>query len=86
MTVARSLVNRPEIVWADEPTGNLDSENAGEVMSLLTRMNAENQQTFVIVTHAREVAVRTDRIVQMVDGLIVDEERMERAATGGGDG
>ena len=70
VTVARSLVNRPEIVWADEPTGNLDSENAGEVMSLLTRMNAENQQTFVIVTHSDEVAALTHRTIRMRDGRI----------------
>ena len=70
VTVARSLVNRPEIVWADEPTGNLDSENAGEVMSLLTRMNAENQQTFIIVTHSDEVAALTHRTIRMRDGRI----------------
>ena len=70
VTVARSLVNRPEIVWADEPTGNLDSENAGEIMGLLTRMNAENQQTFIIVTHSDEVAALTHRTIRMRDGRI----------------
>ncbi len=70
VTVARSLVNRPEIVWADEPTGNLDSENAGEVMELMTRLNAENRQTFVIVTHSDEVAALTHRTIRMRDGRI----------------
>ena len=70
VTVARSLVNRPEIVWADEPTGNLDSENAAEVMELMTRLNVENQQTFVIVTHSDEVAALTHRTIRMRDGRI----------------
>ena len=73
MTIARSLVNQPEIVWGDEPTGNLDSENSGEIMDLLCELNATNGQTFVIVTHADDVAARANRIVRMGDGLIVDE-------------
>ncbi|MEX0785447.1 MAG: ABC transporter ATP-binding protein [Dehalococcoidia bacterium] len=80
VTIARSLVNDPAIVWADEPTGDLDSTNADEIMDLMEELNASQSQTFVIVTHAREVAARTDRIVQMVDGLIVDEQRTERGA------
>jgi len=78
VTIARSLVNNPAIVWADEPTGDLDSASAGQIIDLMVELNISQGQTFVIVTHAREVAVRTDRIVQMVDGLIVDEERTER--------
>jgi len=78
VTIARSLVNDPAIVWADEPTGDLDSGNAGEIMDLMVELNDSQHLTFVIVTHAREVATRTDRIVQMVDGLIVDEELTER--------
>lgn len=70
VTVARSLVNTPEIVWADEPTGNLDSENARDVMNLMIKLNAENNQTFVIVTHSDEVAELTDRTIFMRDGVI----------------
>lgn len=73
VTIARALVNRPEIVWADEPTGNLDSENAGEVMELLIRLNKELDETFVIVTHSDAVAEMSHRTVRMRDGLIVDD-------------
>src|SRR5712691_8477035 len=71
VTIARALTNDPAIVWADEPTGNLDSEAATDVMDLLCRFNRENGQTFVIVTHDLEVGKRANRIVQMRDGSIV---------------
>ncbi len=80
VTIARSLVNEPAIVWGDEPTGDLDSTNAEEIMNLLCDLNETNRQTFVIVTHAHEVAARAHRIVRMVDGLIVDEERIKDLA------
>ena len=70
VTIARALVNTPAIVWADEPTGNLDSETSEEVMELLSRLNNEQGQTFVVVTHDPGVGARTDRIVRMRDGLI----------------
>ena len=70
VTIARSLVNTPEIVWADEPTGNLDIENAKDVMKLMIKLNAENNQTFVIVTHSDEVAELTNRTIFMRDGVI----------------
>ena len=73
VTIARALVNEPEIVWADEPTGNLDSANSEEIMDLLTRLNRENGQTFVVVTHSDEVAARTHRLISMRDGDIVDD-------------
>jgi putative ABC transport system ATP-binding protein len=72
VTIARALVNQPAIIWADEPTGDLDSETTGEIMDLLCRLNKDNQQTFVLVTHSDEVAKRADRIVRMRDGLIVN--------------
>ena len=68
--IARALVNRPEIVWGDEPTGNLDSENSEEVMDLLSRLNRENNQTFVLVTHSDTVASRANRVIRMRDGLV----------------
>jgi ABC-type lipoprotein export system ATPase subunit len=76
-TIARALVNDPAIVWADEPTGDLDSENAQDVVALMRRLNREHGLTFLIVTHDIRVGRATDRIVRMVDGQIVDEERLE---------
>ena len=73
VTVARALVNDPAIVWADEPTGDLDSANAGAIMTLIQRLNEENGQTFVIVTHDENVGGRCHRTVFMSDGLMVDE-------------
>ena len=74
VTIARSLVNDPAIVWADEPTGDLDSENATEIVELMRRLNLERGLTFLIVTHDIAVGRRTDRIVRMVDGAIRGEE------------
>jgi putative ABC transport system ATP-binding protein len=76
-TIARALVNEPAIVWADEPTGDLDSENAGEIVALMRRLNRERGLTFLIVTHDISVGRATDRIVRMVDGQIVGEELLE---------
>jgi len=78
VTIARALVNEPAIVWGDEPTGDLDSANADEIMQLMVEMNERNQQTFVIVTHDPRIAAVTHRIVYMVDGHIVDEKLTER--------
>ena len=71
VAIARALVNRPAIVWADEPTGNLDTESAAEIMALIRRLNQENGQTFVIVTHAADVASSARRLIRMRDGQIV---------------
>jgi ABC-type lipoprotein export system ATPase subunit len=75
VTIARALVNDPAIVWADEPTGDLDSENAEEIVTLMRKLNREQGLTFLIVTHDISVGRATDRIVRMVDGEIVGEER-----------
>ncbi|MFN0147799.1 MAG: ABC transporter ATP-binding protein [Dehalococcoidia bacterium] len=75
VTVARALVNNPAIVWADEPTGALDSTTAGEIMTLMETLNREQGLTFVIVTHAPEVGARCHRTIRMTDGRIVSEER-----------
>ena len=76
VTIARALVNEPAIVWGDEPTGDLDSTNANEIMDLLCDLNQKHRQTFVLVTHAREVAERTERIIRMQDGQIISDNRI----------
>ncbi|MHC1680481.1 MAG: ABC transporter ATP-binding protein [Methanomassiliicoccales archaeon] len=73
VTIARALVNRPALVWADEPTGDLDKKTADEVVALMRQLNRDNQQTFVIVTHDPEVGMKCDRIIHMRDGEIVDD-------------
>ncbi len=72
VTIARALVNQPYIVWADEPTGDLDSETASEIMDLMCQLNVENGQSFVLVTHSDDVGARAHRIIRMRDGEIVD--------------
>jgi putative ABC transport system ATP-binding protein len=73
VTIARALVNEPDIVWADEPTGDLDSTNAEEIINLMCRLNQERGVTFALVTHDISVGRRAHRIVRMKDGAIVDE-------------
>jgi len=70
VALARALVNTPRLILADEPTGNLDSENSKDVLSTLRRFNIEHRQTFVIVTHNAEVAAACDRTIRMRDGLV----------------
>lgn len=74
VTIARSLVNNPAIVWADEPTGALDSKSAGDIMGLLRQLNEEQDLTIVLVTHDPGVGRQCHRIVRMSDGVIVGEE------------
>jgi len=69
VTIARALVNNPAIVWADEPTGDLDSKTSQDIMDLMRRLNQENNQTFVIVTHSPQVGAQSDRVISMRDGL-----------------
>jgi putative ABC transport system ATP-binding protein len=73
VTIARSLVNDPTIVWADEPTGDLDSESAEQITALMRQLNIERGLTLLIVTHDIGVGRQTDRIVRMLDGRVVDE-------------
>ena len=75
MTIARALVNEPAIVWADEPTGALDSKTANEIIELMEQLNREQGQTFVLVTHDPRVGQRCHRLINMSDGQIVSEER-----------
>jgi ABC-type lipoprotein export system ATPase subunit len=76
-TIARSLVNDPAIVWADEPTGDLDSENAAEITDLMRHLNRERGLTFLIVTHDISVGRKADRIVRMLDGTVVEDQYLE---------
>lgn len=71
VAVARALINKPEIVFADEPTGNLDSANAKELHQLFFDLRKQFQQTFLIVTHNEELATQSDRVLHMKDGKIV---------------
>jgi putative ABC transport system ATP-binding protein len=75
VAIARALVNDPAIVWADEPTGNLDSETSAQIMDLLVRLNREQGQTLVLVTHDAIVSSRAHRILRMRNGQIVEETR-----------
>jgi putative ABC transport system ATP-binding protein len=81
VTIARSLVNDPAIIWADEPTGNLDAETSKQIMDLLCSLNKEKRQTFVVVSHDTSVGERANRVLRMRDG------RFEREyVPGQGDG
>lgn len=82
VAIARSIVNAPAILWADEPTGNLDTQTALKVIELLLQVNARTGQTVVMVTHDPNVGRRSHRILRMDSGVMVAEETGELAATG----
>ena len=71
VAIARALINEPALVLADEPTGNLDSENSQIVLEMLHKLNKELGQTIVMITHNPEAAARADRLIEMRDGLVV---------------
>jgi len=75
VAIARSLANGPSLLLADEPTGNLDSENAQSVLNLLIRLQQEQGRTMVLVTHDATIAERAGRILRMIDGRIVAEDK-----------
>jgi len=79
VTIARSLVNKPALIWADEPTGNLDSETSKEIVDLIVELNRKNKQTFIVVTHDPKVGQRMDRIVLMESGKITDDGRSQKS-------
>lgn len=72
VAAARALTNRPDIVFADEPTGSLDTHNRSELQALFFRLRRELGQTFVIVTHDEQFAAQTDRCIRLADGRVVD--------------
>jgi putative ABC transport system ATP-binding protein len=78
VAIARALINRPRVLLADEPTGNLDSASARDVMALLRATHDEDGQTIVLVTHDARVAARADRVIAMRDGAIAHETRLEQ--------
>jgi putative ABC transport system ATP-binding protein len=73
VAIARALANEPRVLLADEPTGNLDSATADEVVAILAKLSAERAVTVIIVTHAEEVAVRANRRLRMRDGRLLDQ-------------
>src|SRR5215207_7050842 len=83
VAIARALASEPAIVWADEPTGNLDSDTSQEVLDLLLRLNRENGQTFVVVTHDPGVGSRMDYTVRMRDGRIAEQPESSKEAASG---
>jgi predicted ABC-type transport system involved in lysophospholipase L1 biosynthesis ATPase subunit len=75
VAIARSLINKPKIVFADEPTGNLDTNTGAQIIQLLRKLNLETGQTFVLVTHDDKIAKESDRIIKLIDGRIINENR-----------
>lgn len=74
--IARALINNPEIILADEPTGALDSKTSEQIMELLVELNNEGK-TVIIITHEEEIAAYTDRIITLKDGLIIEDRRTD---------
>ena len=74
VSIGRALINNPALMLADEPTGNLDSENSREIVSLLRKFNKENNQTVIIITHDERIAMSADRVISIADGKITRDE------------
>jgi putative ABC transport system ATP-binding protein len=73
VAIARALINTPRLLLADEPTGNLDSRTATDVLGLLARLRRENQVTVIIATHDPQIAARCDRLIRLRDGAVTDD-------------
>lgn len=74
VSIGRALINHPALLLADEPTGNLDSKNSKEIISLLRKFNRENNQTVIIITHDERIALSADRVITIEDGQITKDE------------
>jgi len=73
VAICRALINRPSLVFADEPTGNLDSGNSREILSLMMELHKENDATLVLATHSQDIAGRADRVIRLEDGHLVPQ-------------
>ncbi|MCR4782188.1 MAG: ABC transporter ATP-binding protein [Lachnospiraceae bacterium] len=78
VSIGRALMNAPAVVLADEPTGNLDSKNSQEIISLLKESNRKYEQTLIVITHDENIALQADRVISVEDGKIVRDERIRR--------
>ncbi len=83
VSIGRALYNRPAIVLADEPTGNLDRKNGAEIIRLLKESNRNQKQTLILITHDESIALQADRMISIEDGRITRDERIRMS---GGDG
>lgn len=72
MAVGRALITRPALILADEPTGNLDTQNSREVIALMKKASKKYQQTILMITHNRSIAQTADRVLQVSDGILTD--------------
>ncbi len=86
VAIARALANNPPIILADEPTGNLDSKSSIEIMEIFTKLNRENGNTIIVVTHEPDIAEFTDRIISFKDGRIIEDRPAERGKVSGKEG
>jgi putative ABC transport system ATP-binding protein len=76
IAIARALINTPALLLADEPTGNLDSATATEILDLLTRLRAEHHMTIILASHDPQIAARAERLIRLRDGAVIDDIRL----------
>jgi len=78
VAIARALINNPSVVFADEPTGALDQKTANDIYNLFRKINSEKNMTFVIVTHEVNLAQKADRLIQLIDGCVIKDEKLSQ--------